>query len=169
LFLKDFFFGFNRKKIGKNNIFFLLEGNKLGRVSGTNTGTTVLDGLVRDGELGKVVTSHLRLDFNLVENLTVVDTNDGTNHLGNNDHVTEVGLYDLGLLTSGGVLLGSTELLDETHGLTLKTTLESSTSTTVNELHELEQMLDTVVTKNSFYVFTCSEDKSKSCSRSIPR
>jgi len=115
----------------------LLEGNKLGRVSSTNTGTTVLDRLVRDGELSEVVTSHLRLDFNLVEDLTVVDTNDGTNHLRNDDHVTEMGLDDLRLLTRGSVLLGSTELLDETHRLTLKTTLESSTSTTVNELHEL--------------------------------
>jgi hypothetical protein len=133
--LKGFF-----NRIKKSN-FFLLEGNKLGRVSGTNTGTTVLDGLVRDGELGKIVTSHFRLDFNLVEDLTVVDTNDGTDHLGNNDHVTEVSLDDLRLLTSGGVLLGSTELLDKTHGLTLKTTLESSTSTTVNELHELKMYI----------------------------
>jgi hypothetical protein len=97
----------------------------------------VLDGLVGDGELGKVVTGHFRLDFNLVENLTVVDTNNGTDHLRDNDHVTEMGLDDLGLLTRGGVLLGSTEILDKTHRLTLKTTLESSTSTTVDELHEL--------------------------------
>jgi hypothetical protein len=107
-------------------------------VSSTNTGTTVLNGLVGDGELSEVVTSHLRLDFNLVENLTVIDTNDGTDHLRNDDHVTEMGLDDLRLLTGGGVLLGSTELFDETHRLTLKTTLESSTSTTVNELHELK-------------------------------
>jgi hypothetical protein len=107
-------------------------------VSGTNTGTTVLNGLVRDGEFGKVMTGHLGLDFNLVEDLTVVDTNNGTNHLRDNDHVTEMGLNDLRLLASRSVLLGSTELLDKTHGLTLKTTLESSTSTTVNELHELK-------------------------------
>jgi hypothetical protein len=118
----------------------LLEGNKLGRVSGTDTGTTVLNRLVRDGEFSEVVASHLRLDFNLVENLTVVDTNNGTNHLRNNNHVTEVSLDDLRLLTRGSVLLGSTELLDKTHRLTLETTLESSASTTVNELHELMQI-----------------------------
>jgi hypothetical protein len=115
----------------------LLEGNKLGRVSSTNTGTTVLNGLVRDRELSKIVTSHFRLDFNLVENLTVIDTDDGTNHFRNDDHVTEMSLDNLRLFTSRGILLGSTELLDETHRLTLKTTLESSTSTTVDELHEL--------------------------------
>lgn len=35
-----------------------------GRVGGTNTRATVLNGLVRDGEFGEVVASHLRLDFN---------------------------------------------------------------------------------------------------------
>lgn len=40
-----------------------------GRVGGTDTRTTVLDGLVRDGEFGKIVASHLRLDLNGVENL----------------------------------------------------------------------------------------------------
>jgi hypothetical protein len=125
------------KKNKQSCVIALLEGNKLGRVSGTNTGTTVLNRLVRDGKFGEVVAGHLRLDFDLVENLTVIDTNDGTNHFRDNDHVTEMGLDNLGLLTSRGVLLGSTELLDETHRLTLKTTLESSTSTTVDELHEL--------------------------------
>lgn len=35
----------------------------------TNTGTTVLDGLVRDGELGEVVADHLGLDLDAVEDL----------------------------------------------------------------------------------------------------
>lgn len=39
----------------------LLEGHELGRVSGTNTGTTVLSGLVSDGELAKIITNHLGL------------------------------------------------------------------------------------------------------------
>jgi hypothetical protein len=118
---------------------FLLKRNKLGRGSGTNTGTTVSNRLVGDGEFTKIVTSHLRLDFNLVEDLTVVNTNDGTNHLRDNDHVTEVGLDSLRLLTGRGRLLGSTELLDKTHRLALKTTLESSAGTTVDHLHELEK------------------------------
>lgn len=115
----------------------LFEGDEAGGVGGTNTGTTVLDGLVGDGELTKVVTSHLRLDLNLVEGLTVVDTNDGADHLGNNDHVPEVGLDDLGLLVSRGVLLGGPELLDEAHGLALQTTLEPTAGTAVDEIDKL--------------------------------
>jgi len=106
-------------------------------VGGTNTGTTVLDGLVGDGELSEVVSNHLGLDLDLVEGLSVVDTDDGTDHLGDDDHVTEVGLDDGGLLKGGGVLLGLTELLDQTHGLALKTTLETSAGTGVDQVHQL--------------------------------
>lgn len=38
-------------------------------VSSTDTRATVLDGPVRNGELAKVVTDHLRLDLNRVEDL----------------------------------------------------------------------------------------------------
>jgi hypothetical protein len=66
-----------------------------------------------------------------------------------------MGLDNLGLFTSRGVLLGSTKLLDETHGLTLKTTLESSTSTTVDELHELMTIQYALIADPSliFFVF----------------
>jgi len=76
---------------------FLLERNESGRVGGTNTRTTVLDGLVRDREFTQVVTGHLRLDFNSVESLAVVDANNATDHFWDDDHVTEVGLDDGGL------------------------------------------------------------------------
>jgi hypothetical protein len=88
-------------------------------------------------ELSEVMADHFGLDFNLVENLTVVDGNDGANHLGNDDHITEMGLDGGRLLVTNSLLLGSTELLNETHGLALQTTLESSASTAVDELHEL--------------------------------
>ena len=120
---------------GKENA--LLEGNETGRVSGTNTGATVLDALVGDGELSEVVSDHLGLDLDLVEGLSVVDTNDGSDHLGDDDHVTEVSLDNSGLLHGGGILLGLTELLDQTHGLALKTTLETSAGASVDEVHEL--------------------------------
>lgn len=42
----------------------------------TNTRTTMLDGLIRDGEFTQVVSDHLRLDLDLVELLARVDTND---------------------------------------------------------------------------------------------
>ena len=39
----------------------LLEGNILGRSSSTNTGATMLNGLVGNGELAEVATDHLGL------------------------------------------------------------------------------------------------------------
>ena len=125
------------------------------RVSGTDTRTTVLDGLVRARELSEVVADHLGLDLHRVEDLhspvnirpafyhaqsekathlAVVDADDGTNHLGDDDHVTEVGLYDRGLLVGGRLLLGLAELLDEAHRLALETALEPAAGTGVNEL-----------------------------------
>ena len=100
----------------------------------THTRTTVLDGLVRDGELSKVVASHLRLDLNGVEDLAVVNTNDRANHLGDDDHVTEVGLDDCGLLVWGRLLLGLAELLDEAHRLALETALEPPAGTGMDDL-----------------------------------
>lgn len=41
--------------------YSLLQRNEAGRVSGSNTRTTVFNGLVCDGEFSKVMTDHLRL------------------------------------------------------------------------------------------------------------
>lgn len=98
---------------------------------------TVTGGDVGHGELAKVVTDHLGLDLGVDEEATGVDADHGANHLGNNDHVTQVGLDGGGLLVGLALGLGLTETLDETHGLTLKTTLELSTGTGVDERHEV--------------------------------
>ena len=94
-------------------------------------------GNVRDGELTKVVAGHLRLDLNLVESLTVVDTDDRSDHLGDDDHITKMSLDRSRLLIGGSVLLGNTELLNETHGLAVKTTSESAAGTSMDNLAEL--------------------------------
>ena len=94
----------------------------------------MLDGPVRARELGEVVADHLGLDFDRVEDFAVVDTDDGTDHLGDDDHVTQVGLDDGGLLIGGSFLLGFAELLDETHGLALETALETTAGAGVDEL-----------------------------------
>jgi len=83
------------------------------------------------------VADHFRLDFDLVELLSRVDANDATNHLGNNNHVTEVGLDKVGLLVGLGLLLGLSELLDETHRLALKTTVEPTAGAGMDEVTEL--------------------------------
>lgn len=121
-------------------------------VRGTDTGTTVLDGAVRDGELGEVVTDHLRLDLDRVEDLgtmisreqqsryvvsahlAVVDANDTANHLRDDDHVAQVGLDDSRLLIGGRLLLRLAELLDKTHGAALQTALEPPARASVDEL-----------------------------------
>lgn len=90
-----------------------------------------------DRELSQVVANHLRLDLNLVELLTGVDTDDRADHLGDDNHVTEVGLDEVGLLVGLGLLLGLAELLDETHGLALQTAVEASAGTGVNNITEL--------------------------------
>lgn len=67
---------------------------------------------------------------------THVNTNDRADHLGDNDHVTEVGLDGRGLLVGAGLLLGLAELLDEAHGAALESALEATAGTGVNEVDE---------------------------------
>lgn len=80
---------------------------------------------------------HLGLDFDLVELLSGVDTDNAADHLRDNDHVTEVGLDEVGLLVGLGLLLGLTELLDQAHGLALEATVEPSAGAGVHDITEL--------------------------------
>ena len=93
--------------------------------------------VLRDREFTEVVANHLGLDLNLVELLTGVDTNDGADHLGDNDHVTEVSLDEVGLLVRLGLLLGLAELLDQAHGLALQTAVKPPAGTSVHDIAEL--------------------------------
>lgn len=101
------------------------------------TGSTVSDWGVGDGELTQVVANHLWLDLNGVENLTVVDTNQGTNHLWDNDHVSQVGLDNSWLLVGWGGQLGGSQLSDQTHWLSTQTSGESSSNSGTAKLGEL--------------------------------
>lgn len=83
------------------------------------------------------MTNHLGTDVDGVEHLTVVDTDLGTAHLGNNKHVTKVGSDNSGLLVSGSLLLGLAELLDEAHRLALQAARKASASTGVDDFHEV--------------------------------
>jgi len=83
------------------------------------------------------VTNHLRLDFDGVEFLSGVDSNDATNHFWNDNHVTEMGLDGVWLLVWLGVLLSLTELLDQTHRHALETTVEPTASAGVDNITEL--------------------------------
>lgn len=83
------------------------------------------------------MTDHLRPNFNLVEFLSGVDTDDAANHLWDDDHVTQMCLDEIGLLVGLGLLLGLAELLDQTHRLALETTVEAAAGTGVDDITEL--------------------------------
>ena len=70
------------------------------------------------------MTNHLWLDFNLCEDLAVVDSDNGSGHLGNNNHVSQMGLDNVGLLVDGAFLLLLAELLDQGHWLALQSSCE---------------------------------------------
>lgn len=105
--------------------------------SGTLTLSTVTGRNVSHGELAKVVTHHLGLDLGVDKESTSVDADHGADHFGDDDHVTQVSLDGSGLLIGESLSLGLAETLDEAHGLALKTTLELSAGTGVNETHEV--------------------------------
>ena len=51
------------------------------------------DRSVGDGELSEVMANHLGLDIDVVENLSVVHSHLGMDHLGDDEHVAKVGLH----------------------------------------------------------------------------
>ena len=106
-------------------------------VGGSDTRASVPDGLVGNSELSEVHSSHFGLDFNAAKHLSIVNSNDASDHLRDNDHVAEVGLNSTRLLSGRGVLLGSPEALDKGHRLALETTGHAPASTGSNEVLEL--------------------------------
>ena len=103
---------------------FSPERNEPGGGGGSNSWPSVGGWLIRDGELSEVVSDHLRLDLDLVEALSVVDSDDGSDHLWHDDHVPKVGPHGLWLLSGWGLLLGLVQLLDEGVRLALQATRE---------------------------------------------
>jgi hypothetical protein len=93
--------------------------------------------VLRDGEFSEVVANHLWLDLDLVELLSRVDTDNRADHLGDDDHVTEMSLDEVWLLVWLGLLLGLAELLDHAHRLALKTAVEATASASMDDIAEL--------------------------------
>ena len=89
------------------------EGSELGTSGGTMTDLSVTDGLVGEGELSEVVSAHVGSNLNGGPVLSTVAFDDGTDHIGSDDHVSQVSLDTLGLLTDGAGLDGGLALLDE--------------------------------------------------------
>jgi hypothetical protein len=66
----------------------------------------------------------------LVKSLSVVHTNNGADHLWNDDHITKMSLDD-GRLLLTSLLLGLAKLLDEGEWAALQSALEASASTSM--------------------------------------
>lgn len=81
------------------------------------------------------------LGSHLVEGLAVVNTDDRTDHLGHNDHVTQMRLHDCRLLVDGCLLLGLAQLLDQSQRLALQTARETPAGTAVHQLNQLVTIL----------------------------
>lgn len=81
--------------------------------------------------------NHLRFDLHLVELLAGVNTDDATNHLGDNNHVTEMGLDEVGLLVGLGFLLGLAKLLDKAHGAALQAAVDPAAGAGVDDIAQL--------------------------------
>ena len=125
----------------------------------------MFDRFVGDREFAKIVSGHLRLDLNGVENLSsesgqghgqrpsytkisnwgqtylpVVYPNYRPNHLWDDNHVTKVGLHNGRLLIWRSLLLGFPKFFNETHWFALQTALEPSPSASMDKLDKLECM-----------------------------
>ena len=106
----------------------LFQWNKPRTVRRPNTRPSVLHRFITDTELAQIMPHHLRLDLNLVELLSAVHTNNRTNHLRHNDHISEVCLNEVGLLVRFGSLLRFAELLDQAHRAALEAAIEAAAS-----------------------------------------
>lgn len=117
----------------------LTERDETGGVSSSNTGASVSDGGVGNGELSDVVTDHLSLNFDGNEGLSVVASNDGADHLGGDGDVTEVSLDGSGALSGIGVDtdLGGAELAHQIDLRLLESTVNLSADTSRVELEKL--------------------------------
>ena len=108
---------------------------------GTDTRATVGDRFVSDREFTEVATDHGGLDFDDVKMFSVVDGNNGANHVGQDNHVAKVRLHWRGLLMRSLGLcsqFGSSQLLCKTIVLSSHTTLGATTAlTSIEHLYQL--------------------------------
>ena len=75
-------------------------------LGGTDTGLSVSSVLVSERELTQISADHVELDFNNVEGLSVVDSNEAADHFGHDDGIPKMSFNGDWLLSWGGVGLG---------------------------------------------------------------
>lgn len=72
-----------------------------------------------------------------VESLSVVNTDDGSDHFGYNDHVPQMSLYNFGFFIWRGLFFGFPEFLDESHRFPLQSSRKTPAGTGVHQFHKL--------------------------------
>merc|ERR1719456_1175857 len=92
-----------------------LQRNERGGFRGAHACTSVLDGLVCDGELCEVVTDHLGLDFHVDVLLPVVHAHHAADHFWHDNHVPQMRLDGLWFLSVCGLALHVDVLLPVVH------------------------------------------------------
>ncbi len=102
-----------------------------------NAWPSMLHRLIANTKLPQIEPHHLRLDLHLIELLPAIDPNNTANHLGHDNHVSEVGLHEIRFLVGFGFLFGFAELLDEAHGFALEAAVEAAAGAGVDDVAEL--------------------------------
>lgn len=140
----------------------LTQWDESGRVSSTNTCSTVFDGFIGNGEFTKIVTDHFGFNFNIAKNFSVINTNNSSYHLWKNDEVSQVGLDWLWLFSKVSVSgsFSSKEFFDKVLLLWLESSLHLSSNSSWKQLVKflfglVEQLVEfdssvRVGTKSSF-------------------
>ena len=70
-------------------------------------------GFVGDGEFSEISSDHIEFDLDFLELFPVIDPDDSTDHLGEDESVPEVGLDSLGSFSGREVDQGGSDLLDQ--------------------------------------------------------
>ena len=92
-------------------------------------------GQVREGHLDSDVGAYL--DLHVDEELAVVDTHDGADHLGDDGHVSQVSLDGGGLVEGSGGLLSLAQLLEQCVVSTGDTACKTTTNAASQKLQKL--------------------------------
>ena len=93
--------------------------------------------ILRNTEFPQIESHHLGLNFHLIELFPAVDTNHTSNHLRYDDHVSEMGLDEIGLLIRFSFLLRFSKFLDQAHWFAFQATIESTARACVHDIAKL--------------------------------
>ena len=97
----------------------------------------MLHRLITNTKLPQIKPHHLRLHFHLIELLSAINPNHTPNHLGNDNHVPEMGLDQVGFLVGFRLLFGFAEFFNKPHGFAAETSVEAAAGAGVDYVSEL--------------------------------